>query len=136
MASPRIRLILADDHPIVLDGLRRLFESEADFEVVASAADGNSALEAVRSHPCDVLVIDLKMPGRNGLDVLEAIAAEKIPCRSVLLTAALKDDEVVRALRLGATLASVGSYSAGAHALYAAMGFVDYDLSEPWDLNA
>jgi DNA-binding NarL/FixJ family response regulator len=102
MSTSPIRLILADDHPIVLDGLRRLFESEPDFEVVASASDGNAALEAVRSRPCDVLVIDFKMPGKSGLDVLEAVRDEHIACRSVLLTAALRDEDVVSALRLGA----------------------------------
>lgn len=100
--SSPIRLILADDHPIVLDGLRRLFESEADFQVVMSCVDGNAALDAVRAQPCDVIVLDLKMPGRTGLDVLQAMSDEKIPCRAVLLTAALKDEDVMRALGLGA----------------------------------
>ena len=98
----RIRLILADDHSIVLDGLRRLFESEPDFEVVATCADGAAALDAVRSKTCDVLVLDLKMPGKTGLEVLQAMSDEHVPCRTVLLTAALKDDEVVQALKLGA----------------------------------
>jgi DNA-binding NarL/FixJ family response regulator len=99
----RIRLILADDHSIVLDGLRRLFESEPDFEVVATCADGIAALNAVRTKPCDVLVLDLKMPGKTGLEVLQAMSQEHAPCRTVLLTAALKDDDVVKALKLGAT---------------------------------
>lgn len=99
----RIRLILADDHSIVLDGLRRLFESEPDFEVVATCADGVAALDAVRTKPCDVFVLDLKMPGKTGIEVLQAMAEEHLTCRTVLLTAALKDDEVVQALKLGAT---------------------------------
>lgn len=99
----RIRLILADDHSIVLDGLRRLFESEPDFEVVATCADGVAALEAVRTKPCDVFVLDLKMPGKTGIEVLQAMAQEHLTCRTVLLTAALKDEEVVQALKLGAT---------------------------------
>ncbi|HEX4348725.1 MAG TPA: response regulator transcription factor [Vicinamibacterales bacterium] len=98
-----IRLIVADDHSIVLDGLRRLFESEGDFEVVATCADGIAALDAVRSKPCDVLVLDLKMPGKTGLEVLQAMSQERLSCRTVLLTAALKDDDVVQALKLGAT---------------------------------
>ena len=102
MASPTIRLILADDHSIVLDGLRRLFESQPDFEVVCCCADGESALQAARTRPADVLVLDLRMPGRTGLEVLKALADEHIACRTVLLTAAVKDDEVVEALRLGA----------------------------------
>ena len=98
----RIRLILADDHPIVLDGLRRLFESEPDCEVVATCGDGVAALDAVRAKPCDVLVLDLKMPGKTGLEVLQQMTQENVQCRTVLLTAALKDDEVVQALKLGA----------------------------------
>jgi two-component system nitrate/nitrite response regulator NarL len=103
MSTAPIRLILADDHSIVLDGLRRLFESQPDFKVVACCADGESALQAVRTQPTDVLVLDLRMPGRTGLEVLKTIAEERRGCRTVLLTAALKDDEVVEALRLGAT---------------------------------
>src|SRR5437660_905396 len=102
MASATIRLILADDHSIVLDGLRRLFESQPDFDIVSCCADGESALQALRTRPTDVLVLDLRMPGRTGLEVLKAIADERIACRTVLLTAAIKDDEVVEALRLGA----------------------------------
>jgi two-component system nitrate/nitrite response regulator NarL len=103
MSTAPIRLILADDHSIVLDGLRRLFESQPDFKVVACCADGESALQAVRTQPTDVLVLDLRMPGRTGLEVLKTMAEERRGCRTVLLTAALKDDEVVEALRLGAT---------------------------------
>jgi DNA-binding NarL/FixJ family response regulator len=97
-----IRLILADDHPIVLQGLQRLFSSHEEFDVVSSCEDGVRAIEAVRTHRPDVLVLDLKMPGKNGLDVLGALAAEGLDCRTVLLTAALGDDEAVDALRLGA----------------------------------
>jgi DNA-binding NarL/FixJ family response regulator len=102
MTALPVRVIIADDHPIVLDGLRRLFESEKDFRVVACCGDGIVALDAVHAHVCDVLVLDLGMPGKTGLEVLQTIAKEKLPCRVVLLTAALKDDEVLQALRLGA----------------------------------
>jgi len=61
-----IRLVLADDHPIVLHGLQRLFERHTDILVVASCADGASALEAVRNEKPDVLVLDLRMPGQSG----------------------------------------------------------------------
>jgi DNA-binding NarL/FixJ family response regulator len=97
-----IRVILVDDHSIVLDGLRRLFESEGDFQVVASCADAASALDALRRQPCDVVILDLRMPERTGLDVLQTMSDERIAARPVLLTAAIKDDEVVHALRLGA----------------------------------
>lgn len=98
-----IRLILVDDHAIVLNGLKRLFESQADFDVIACCHDGDEALAAVGKRPCDVLVLDLRMPGRTGFDVLRALSAKGTPvCKVVLLTAVVDDDEVVEAVRLGA----------------------------------
>jgi DNA-binding NarL/FixJ family response regulator len=98
-----IRLILADDHPIVLDGLQRLFQSQKDFEVVRCCANGDAALDALRTDQADVFVLDMRMPGKSGIDVLRVIAAEAIRCRTVLLTAALRDDDIVEAVRLGAS---------------------------------
>ena len=97
-----IRIALADDHPIVLQGLQQLFERHADFEVVCCCTTGNAALIGVRTHRPDVLVLDLRMPEGSGLDVLRAIAADQLECRTVLLTAAVSDDEVIEAVRLGA----------------------------------
>jgi DNA-binding NarL/FixJ family response regulator len=97
-----IRVVLADDHPIVLQGLQQLFERHREFEVVAGCLNGHSAVEAVRVQRPDVLVLDLRMPGTNGLDVLKALAAEQSPCRTVLLTAAIRDEEAVQAVKLGA----------------------------------
>ena len=68
-----IRLVLVDDHPIVLQGLQQLFERHDDFEVMACCPDGSTALEAVQQHQPDVLVMDLRMPGLGGLDVLRAL---------------------------------------------------------------
>ena len=95
------RLVLADDHPIVLDGLEQLFRLEPDFEVVARCRDGEQALRAVREEAPDLLVLDIRMPGRDGLAVLAAIRDERLPTRVVLLTAALDDDQLVEAVRLG-----------------------------------
>ena len=97
-----IRLVIADDHPIVLQGLQRLFESCPDFEVLRSCEDGEKALAAVRSLRPDILLLDLRMPGSDGLDVLRSISAEKLECRTVLLTAAVSDDQIVEAMLLGA----------------------------------
>ena len=97
-----IRVAVADDHPIVLQGLQHLFEQQSDFQVVFCCTNGNDALEGVRTHRPDVLVLDLRMPERSGLDVLRAIAAEQLECRTVVLTAAVADDEVLEAVRLGA----------------------------------
>ena len=95
------RLVLADDHPLVLDGLERLFQQEADFTIVARCRDGHEALQAVRAHRPDVLVLDLKMPGRDGLSVLRAIGDEGLSTETVILTAAVDDDQLVEAVGLG-----------------------------------
>jgi DNA-binding NarL/FixJ family response regulator len=98
-----IRVVLVDDHPIVLQGLQQLFERQPDFNVVAACPGAEAALEAVREHRPDVLILDLRMPGRSGLDLLRAMNDEKLDCYSVLLTATIRDDEVVEATKLGVT---------------------------------
>lgn len=97
-----IRIALADDHPIVLRGLRQLFDAERDIRVVAACAGGEEVLDAIRTSEVDVLVLDLRMPGLSGLDVLRTIHDEQIKCAAVLLTASVEDDQVVEAVRLGA----------------------------------
>jgi DNA-binding NarL/FixJ family response regulator len=96
-----IRLVLADDHPIVLDGLESLFRLEPDFEVVARCANGEESLKAVRRHRPDVLLLDIHMPGKDGLTVLRELQREKVPTKVVLLAAALEEEDVLEALRLG-----------------------------------
>jgi two-component system, NarL family, nitrate/nitrite response regulator NarL len=96
-----IRLVLADDHPIVLQGLQQLFERHDDFQVVSSCPDGTIALAAVTEHQPDVLVMDLRMPGKSGLEVLRALASRQQTCRTILLTAIVRDDEVMEAVKLG-----------------------------------
>ena len=97
-----IRVILADDHAIVLSGLQRLFDSHDDFTVVATCRNGAEALAAARTLSADVLVLDLRMPDLTGVGVLRELSRAGVPCRSVLLTAAITDDEVIEAVRLGA----------------------------------
>ena len=89
-----IRIVLVDDHQIVLHGLQQLFARQADFEVLHCCSDGASAIDAVLGSRPDVLVLDLRMPDQSGLDVLRALAAKGADCRSVLLTAAVRDEEV------------------------------------------
>jgi DNA-binding NarL/FixJ family response regulator len=102
MPEAPIRVIVADDHPIVLRGLQQLFESVAGFEVAALCRDGDEAIAAARREQADVLVLDLRMPGRSGLDVMRTVTAEKLPCRIVLLTATLRDAQVTEVVQLGA----------------------------------
>jgi DNA-binding NarL/FixJ family response regulator len=98
-----IRVVLVDDHPIVLQGLQQLFERQPDFTVVAACPGAEAALQAVRTHRPDVLILDLRMPGKSGLDLLRAVNDEKLDCYSVLLTATIRDEEVVEATKLGVT---------------------------------
>lgn len=97
-----LTLILADDHPIVLDGLDQLFRLEPDVRVLARCSDGDEVLRTVRKSPPDVLVLDLLMPGRDGFEVLEGLEEEQLEVRTVVLTASLDDDQLLRAVRLGA----------------------------------
>jgi two-component system, NarL family, nitrate/nitrite response regulator NarL len=96
-----IRLVLADDHPIVLDGLENLFRLERDFHVVARCVNGEEAMAAVRRHHPDVLILDIRMPRKDGLTVLRELQRERPPTKVVLLAAVLEEEEVLEALRLG-----------------------------------
>ena len=96
-----IRLVLADDHPLILDALANLLRAEDGFEVVAACANGAEALQAVRQHRPDVLILDLRMPELSGLDLLRAMAGDDLPTRTILLTAAIEESEMLEAMRLG-----------------------------------
>lgn len=96
-----IRLVLADDHPIVLDGLETLFRLEPDFEVAARCVNGEETVVAVRRHRPDVLVLDIHMPRKDGLAVLRDLQHDKLPTKVVLLAAVLEEEEVLEAMRLG-----------------------------------
>jgi len=98
-----IRVALADDHPIVLDGLEQLFRLEPDIAIVARCRNADEALRALRTEdPPDVLVLDLLMPGGGGLELLRAVSGTSLATRIVLLTAVVDDDQLLEAIRLGA----------------------------------
>jgi two-component system, NarL family, nitrate/nitrite response regulator NarL len=98
----RVRIIIADDHPIFRDGLRRLLESERDFEVVAEACDGVEAVSLARKIRPEILLLDLAMPRRHGLEALREMNTNALPVRVILLTAAAEKSQIVEALQLGA----------------------------------
>ena len=97
-----IRVLLVDDHPIVLHGLQQLFERHDEFQVVGCCADAATAVESVARSMPDIILLDLRMPGRSGLDVLRDLAGQYPTCRRVVLTAAISDADVADAVRLGA----------------------------------
>jgi two-component system invasion response regulator UvrY len=97
-----IRVLLADDHSIVLAGLRRLVEESGDMEVVAEAADGREAIHQIRTIRPDVAVIDLSMPQIDGLEVIHQIHPEFPDLPIIVLTMHAENQYVVRAIEAGA----------------------------------
>src|SRR5215467_9599108 len=82
-----VRILIADDHPIVRDGLKKLLLLEDDLDVVGEASDGREVLEKVRDLDPDVLLLDLRMPNLNGLGALQALAQVNKRTRVIVLTA-------------------------------------------------
>jgi len=97
-----IRLVVADDHPLILDALQHLFRLEEDFQLLACCRNGTETLQAVKDCQPDVLILDIRMPGQDGLAVLRAMRQEHAPTRVVLLTAGLEEHEMLEAIQLGA----------------------------------
>lgn len=99
-----IRIVIADDHPIFRDGLRRLLESESDLKVIGEASDGLEAVKLARQLKPDILLLDLAMPRQPGLEALRELSSGPVsnPVRVILLTAAAEKKQIVEALQLGA----------------------------------
>jgi len=102
MESAPIRIMIADDHAIFRDGLRRLLVGEKDFTVVGEASDGKEAVALANEINPDVLLLDLAMPRVPGMEVLRELSRGKNSVYTILLTAAIQPFEVTSALQLGA----------------------------------
>jgi DNA-binding NarL/FixJ family response regulator len=100
-SKAKIRIVVADDHPIFRDGLCKLLALEEDFEVVAQAQDGKQVLDVLQQLKPDVLLLDLKMPGLDGLATLQRLQAAKNRTRVIVLTASDDKNEFVQAMKLG-----------------------------------
>jgi DNA-binding NarL/FixJ family response regulator len=100
-SGAKIRIVVADDHPIFRDGLCKLLALEEDFEVVAQAQDGRQVLEVLQQYEPDILLLDLKMPGLDGLGTLQRLQAVKNKTRVIVLTASDDKNEFVQAMRFG-----------------------------------
>src|SRR5450756_1072767 len=94
-----IRILIADDHPIVRDGLRKLLSLEDDFEVVGEANDGREVLDKVQELDPDVLLLDLRMPNLDGLSTLQALVQLNKRTRVIILTASEDKNEFVQAMK-------------------------------------
>jgi DNA-binding NarL/FixJ family response regulator len=97
-----IGILIADDHTIFREGLRKLLEAEPGFRVLGEAADGEQTLELARQLKPKVLLLDIRMPKLSGLEVLRELRTSAIQVRTLVLTAAVEKDQIVEALQLGA----------------------------------
>lgn len=97
-----IRIVLADDHPVFRRGLHNLLESEENFRVVGEASDGAEVLKLVRKLKPDILLLDLAMPRSDGFQVLREITTAALPVRPIVLTVAIRKEQIVEVLKLGA----------------------------------
>lgn len=97
----RIRIVLVDDHPLIVRGLQSLLAAEPDFDVVAACLTSDDGVAAVRTHRPDIVLLDIRMPSLDGFGVLRALNAESLSPRVVLLTAAIDEGATLEALRLG-----------------------------------
>ena len=100
--SQPIHILIADDHPIFRDGLRRLLEAEQDLKVIGEACDGAEAVRMARQLKPDILLLDLAMPRHPGLEALRDLGTGQHSVRVILLTAAAEKQQIVEALQLGA----------------------------------
>lgn len=99
---PRIRVILADDHPVVRDGLANMIRQQPDMEVVGEAGDGDEAIELFEAHRPDVMVLDLRMPKRDGVAVVRKILETHPKARLLIMTTYDGDEDIFRSLSQGA----------------------------------
>ena len=100
--SKPIRILTADDHPVLRYGIATLVGAEPDMELVAQASTGQEAIEQFRLHQPDVTLMDLQMPGMNGIEAMIGIRSEFPNARVIVLTTYAGDVQVTRALKAGA----------------------------------
>lgn len=141
------RVLIADDHALVRDGLRHILRSTSGFEVTGEANDSVSTVALIRERAADVLVLDLSMPGRNGVELIKQIKEEKPTLRILVLTMHAEQQYAVRAFKAGASgyltkesasaelVAAVTKVAAGG--VYVSLAMAErfaQSLNEPTDL--
>ena len=100
--NSHITILIADEHPIHRDGLRALLERQPDFKVVGVAPDGNAAVRLSQMYKPDILLLNLKISGKDGMGVLNEIQTLKVPVRPLLFASSLTTQDLRRVLQLGA----------------------------------
>lgn len=98
----QIRILVADDHPIVREGLVAILDTQEDFEVIGEAASGREAIDQIEQSPPDVLLLDLEMPDGDGLAVLQHLRETDSPVRVIVFTVFDTDDRILSAVQTGA----------------------------------
>src|ERR1035441_1733975 len=97
-----IRILIVDDHPVVCSGLTSMLSAQPGLDIVGSAASGEEALAIINRNRPDLLLLDLRMPGMDGIGVLQALKKIEDPPRVIILTSFDKDEDIYRAIRAGA----------------------------------
>src|SRR6266852_8464982 len=95
-------VVIADRHPVVLEGLTNVLRAESGFKVVACCSDGTDCIEAIRSLVPDIAILDISMPGLTGLEILAIANSESLPTRLVFFTASVEDRELIVSASAGA----------------------------------
>jgi DNA-binding NarL/FixJ family response regulator len=101
-SPPAIRVLVADDHELFRDGVRKLLEEAGNISIVGEAADGNECLRLLEKLKPDVLLLDLRMPEKDGMAVLESLNFESVSTHVIVVTGAEENRDILRAMRLGA----------------------------------
>ncbi len=98
-----IRVVIADDHTILREGLKQLLQASDDLDVVGEAGDGHEVMREVRGREFDVLLLDMSMPGKSGMELIKQVKAEKPKLRILVLSMHEEHQYAVRAIRSGAS---------------------------------
>jgi two-component system invasion response regulator UvrY len=96
------KILIADDHPVVRSGLKQIIAGEPDIEIVGEATNGNEVIEFIKQNPCDLVLLDIAMPERSGLDIISEIRQLSPDTKILILSIYPEDHYAVRALRAGA----------------------------------
>ena len=136
-----IRVVIADDHTIVREGLRQLLQGSIDFEVMSEARDGHEVMQRVRDLEFDVLLLDMSMPGKSGMELIKQVKSERPKLRILVLSMHQEHQYAVRAIKAGAsgylTKESASSQLAAAIRKVASGGaFISAEVAEQLALSA